>query len=155
LQQHPPILFSQKKKGKKRKPSHQWRAAKVQGRRRHGAVYIPLLLCQPGTYICCSFLFFWANNQHRHFRGGGRGYGGQALKGLTSAFAIGNREGKQLIKTYGLCDGWRDVLMGCLCASGCVGHVRLLDIIPAMATALFLGAAAIWWGCSHSSYYVT
>ena len=32
LQRHPPILFSQKKKGKKRKPFIKWRDAKMQGR---------------------------------------------------------------------------------------------------------------------------
>ena len=57
----PSIIFSQKKKGKKRKPSIKWRGAKIQGRRRNGAVYIPLYFCQPGTYLCSSFLFFLAN----------------------------------------------------------------------------------------------
>jgi hypothetical protein len=32
LRQHPPILFPQKKKGKKRKPPIKWRDAKMQGR---------------------------------------------------------------------------------------------------------------------------
>jgi len=58
FKQHTPILFFQKKKGKKRKPFNKWKDAKMQGQRRNGAVYIPLLLCQPGTYICFPFLFF-------------------------------------------------------------------------------------------------
>ncbi len=51
------ILFFQLKKEKKECYLSKWRDAKVQGRRKNGAVYIPLLLCQPGAYICSSFYF--------------------------------------------------------------------------------------------------
>ena len=83
---HPYYFPKRKKEKKESHPSSEGMQRCKGGEVR--AVYIPLLLCQPGTYICCSFYFFWANNQHRHFRGGGRGYGGQNIfkRCLQSSF---------------------------------------------------------------------
>ncbi|NJO88644.1 MAG: hypothetical protein HC831_06525 [Chloroflexia bacterium] len=50
------VIFFQKKT-EKRKLYFKWKDAKKQGRRRNGAVYIPLIFCRPGTYLC--FFFYW------------------------------------------------------------------------------------------------
>jgi hypothetical protein len=55
------VIFFQKKT-EKRKLYFKWKDAKKQGRRRNGAVYIPLIFCRPGTYLCISFCWFCSWN---------------------------------------------------------------------------------------------
>ena len=55
------VIFFQKKT-EKRKLYFKWKDAKKQGRRRNGAVYIPLIFCRPGTYLCLSFIGFCSWN---------------------------------------------------------------------------------------------
>ncbi len=110
------------------------------------------------TFAFLFVLLILPNRSRRHLWGGGRGYGGQILKGLTSSFAIGNWEGKRLFKKFRKCVRSWDFLMCRLCAMAWVGERRtawLLYIISAITDSrqhfFYTAESRLFYSC----YYVS
>ncbi len=131
----------------------------MQGQRRNGAVYIPLLLCQPGTYICSSFYFFWAN-MHRHSLGWWSGFWwidttAKVCKTFTTAFRAANSS----LKDFGLramdLQGYFKVLFGSVGVGRGAWIAGLFCIIPVITGSFGFCGSAFLWGCPYNSYYVT
>ena len=111
----PLYYFPKRKKEKKESRPSSGRMQRSKGGEER-AVYIPLLLCQPGTYICFSFYFFWANNL-RHSLGWWSGFwwidtSAKVCKTFATAFRAANSS----LKNFGRWVSSWDFLMYCLSA---------------------------------------